>query len=711
MFKYKREAIFEYKDLELLDQIDESNFLDLYRTEEEIDNLRTIIDSEIKDSSEYYFKTGLLSKAKQLSDIRRSLKSRGKINFEDVILDKNIEKWIYLLIEKESFCLELEKEIQKSLGDKNYAYFLDNILFKKYIKEIQPINYKYILNEDGYNKGKDRKTRYNYIQRNIVKSNTISYSGITSFVDNGDRCSEEIQGNQLINPFYITCFLILISRIENVKKLLRYHIPVEVNLFDEKALFNAKLYLMSVVKGFYVRDNLLFRKDIVHFMNQYNSQKGISYTALDRFPKGADLLIQNDVVSPFFSYYLDNLDELRKIISSNESLEMLFNDPSTFDITQKEKLLNQSKGDRKLVDRLINELKNTTKYISYPAKSMTKKNYDKIKMNLTPEQKEYIKSVVVRDATYDDILNLIMSKIDFSNKNLLDTLFEVESKLIYKTDYWEDTKTQDHQGKKFDLYEKRSFQVFFNQLSDGEVIINNIFPGNGFLLGREFPKLTRKNKSNVISELKDNFSNDFQFYELVINNHTSIINNTGNTNLPKLKWPEDLKRVNIEFRNNKLTFLLEGTPINILYFGSIPPQQFSGVERILLKIISPWKMKMNNGLINNVVNKRKILQIRSQEFRHLIDVKNIEETTLNFLRYFQKKNLPKKFFLYSKNNSFFVKKPQYITLFNKEAVSIFANEITKNDNLLIMECKPSRDSYDGHRLEEFICIFNEEAVL
>lgn len=707
MFKYKREAIFEYKNVELLDQIDESDYIDFYIVEHEITNLRTDIDAEIKSNSEYFFRHGFFTKAKQLSTIRRRLKSKKPIDFEKNELDQKLKEKIELLVEKENLYLELEKKLILSLINGNYSSLLNNALFKKYLKEVQPINYKYILDEDKYHKAKDRKTRYSYIQRNIMKSNTISYSGITSF--RYDMDIGKIRENRVVNPYYITSFIILMSKLNDVKKMLKYKIPIEINLSGEEALFNAKLYLMSIVKGFYVRDNLLFRKDIIEFINKIRYKKEVTYIELDSFSKGADILIQNDVVSPNFLYYFENLDKFEEIVVSNKDLDSLYKNPESFDDYQKDELVRQSNCDKKIIERLISAIKNTTKFINYPSQSMNEQKYNEILLKLSLEQKEFIKSIITRDENYNNILNTII-KLDFQNKDLLNLLFEIESKIIYKSGYWDDTDIKKNSQTEFDLYEKRSFQIFFNQLSEGKVIINNIFPGNGFLLGREFPKLDKVLENELISQIFSNYSNDFQFYELVINKHTSIINNTGNSGLPKLNWPEDLCKVKIEFWDNKLTFLFDGKPINILYFGSIPPQQFSGVERILLQLISPWKMKMNDGLINNIINKRKIFQANSVDLLRVVDRKNIEVSTINLLRYFQKNNLPKRFFLYTKSNSVFNKKPQYITLFNRDAVNIFINEIIKGKNLLVMECKPYKENYSEIKLEECICVFNEEEL-
>ena len=381
MFKYKREAIFEYKNVELLDQIDESDYIDFYIVEQEITNLRTDIDTEIKNNAEYFFRHGFFTKAKQLSTIRRRLKNKKSIDFEKNELDQKLKEKIELLVEKENLYLELEKKLKLSLINGDYSFLLNNALFKKYLKEVQPINYKYILDEDKYHKAKDRKTRYSYIQRNIMKSNTISYSGITSF--RYDMDLGKIRENRVVNPYYITSFIILMSKLNDVKKMLKYRIPIEINLSGEEALFNAKLYLMSIVKGFYVRDNLLFRKDIIEFINRIRYKKEVTYIELDSFSKGADILIQNDVVSPNFLYYFKNLDKFEEIVVSNKDLDSLYKNPESFDDYQKDELVRQSNCDKKMIERLISAIKNTTKFINYPSQSMNEQKYNEIQLKLS----------------------------------------------------------------------------------------------------------------------------------------------------------------------------------------------------------------------------------------------------------------------------------------------------------------------------------------
>lgn len=62
--------------------------------------------------------------------------------------------------------------------------------------------------------------------------------------------------------------------------------------------------------------------------------------------------------------------------------------------------------------------------------------------------------------------------------------------MIYKESYWYETTQEKLESKDILIDEEKSYLVMFNVDINGEVLITNVYPGNGFLLGREFHKVT-----------------------------------------------------------------------------------------------------------------------------------------------------------------------------------------------------------------------------
>lgn len=715
MFKYKREAIFTFESSELLDILSENevkNFLDLKL---EIKRLEKKILNHMLSKSEHYYNNGEIEISKKVSALRRRIKSGGTLREKELLsidFDNELRSEVKILLDNRTkfngFVKHYTDVLQKSVN--RYNYFLGNELFKEYLYEIQPFNSKYILDEEKYSKANYRKTRYSYIQRNIFKTNTISLSGLTTFF--GGVTSKTIGKVSKPNIYRMTCLLLLLSIHKIMKYRIRFKKPISLVYEGYNVILNEKHFLLKELNGFFIRDNLLFFDKVVNILNGFADKKFFTYndllTCLSK--EELDLLISNNVLNPDFNFYVEHSDEIEEIIADDVLLSKLYYSPETLTIVEKNELRSNFK-EGFLEDFLFEALENSTYSVNYY--SQYSQDYDEvIDFDFFTRNKDFLEKNVIRDPLYNQLLTIIDKSQIYKSKNLLEILFILEGKILYKTDFWDTNNliTDDYEIRDFETYEKRSYLIFFNELSNGEIIVNNIFPGNGFLTGREYPKLDTLNKLKLGEHLKDNYQNEFPLYELVINPHTTIINSSGQTNFPKIIWPDDIGRIRITFEQNKVTFLLDDNPINLMYFGSIPPQQFNGVQKILLSLITPWKMKNNDGISNNLINNRSTIYIHYKDIEYLLDASSSLNTMMNLYSYFNKNNIPIKFFMYDPTRGYLKDKPQYITLLNPDALLIFVAYLKKHKKIIIMEVSPNLNNYFKDKLEEKVYLLKDEEL-
>lgn len=701
MFSYKRESLFDFSTISYIDQIKESELLNYYDCEKELYFTQEELLKNLLGESKKMYENGYEEIAKNISSLKRRV-SKDKIINPNRKLSKNINNQIIEYNNKKDKILQIKNKFNKKLVDYRYDFFLKNKNFQKYITETHPEAAEYILNEEFFFKESYKKSRYSYIQRNILKTNTISYSGIVSFNHNLNIGTIV---NKKSNPYFISLFLFLLTRLDNIRNNIQYSDPVKITRERRMALVTSDYFLLYNISGFFIKEDLLFRNDIIKklfalSLNKKNIDKIFS-------EKELELLINNNIIIPDFSLYYSNEENLKKLCKY-ESLKSLYNKENLNQEMYGEILSKiQNKDEEWFVRMLIEEISKTNKNTSFVYKNSNDKNEFITEINFNNEQITHFKDIVYFDLEFHKILSIIETELDYKLKPLLDILFDLENILLFKKQFWKEKYSDIHS---YNYNEKRSFMIMYNQLDDGRSIINNIFPGNGFLIGRELPKMEKTIEENVYEQIKSNISNDYEMYELVLDNFGSSLNNTGNSSLPKLYWPKDFKNIKIDFINNTMIFKLKEKPINICYLGSIPPQQYYGAKKILLQIISPWKMKTNNGLLNNIINKRKTYSINYDDLEDIVDWSNLVKTMLDLNRYFFNKGLPNKFFLYGKSKKISKRKPIYITLLNIEGIKIFYDLLKENKSVFIMEMVPNTKLYKERKLEEHIIIVNEEEL-
>lgn len=152
MFNYKREAIFSFDTIRLLDDFTETELKILLRQRLNNEEIKNTVLKLLLEKSKYYYNIGKTKLAKKLSSVRRQVKDGKKINtkiFNEIKLDAEISLQLEKYLDSVNEFNEHMKNYISSINETKtrYSYFLNDLLFKKYIQEVQPLNYRYILDE------------------------------------------------------------------------------------------------------------------------------------------------------------------------------------------------------------------------------------------------------------------------------------------------------------------------------------------------------------------------------------------------------------------------------------------------------------------------------------------------------------------------------------------------------------------------------------
>ena len=155
MFNYKREAIFSFDTIRLLDDFTETELKILLRQRLNNEEIKNTVLKLLLEKSKYYYNIGKTKLAKKLSSVRRQVKDGKKINtkiFNEIKLDAEISLQLKKYLDSVNEFNEHMKNYISSINETKtrYSYFLNDLLFKKYIQEVQPLNYRYIIDEKKY---------------------------------------------------------------------------------------------------------------------------------------------------------------------------------------------------------------------------------------------------------------------------------------------------------------------------------------------------------------------------------------------------------------------------------------------------------------------------------------------------------------------------------------------------------------------------------
>jgi hypothetical protein len=715
LFKYTRESIFKHNDVLKLDYFEEEEIIKYFSTLNKRDFFQNKLNLELKLFSEKYYNEGDQKRVKELLKFRRKIQSGKTCD-----LPKFTPKKIVDLAS--SYFKTVEESRRRSAILKNiffsnsfsYKYFLEKEHFQQAIKYTNPKAFTQVFDENKYHKGKYKKTRYSYIQRNILKTNSISWMGLTSFDVEG---SEKIQEKVILNQYFVTALIFLVSNDPSLRREMKFVIG-EFAKREEITCYIQRMYYTSTTSNtFFVRENVLFKQGLVQLLMVMKDEKYDTGKKLEAFlenkEENIDFLLNNHLILPDFDYY-----------SQKENLIKLLNKSKVFGIIA-------SQIERSGSDEIKNKIMLSVQEVAY-LKELETNYFDKSILKIVLDEpiwinlvsrlgtnsavelfntqfKEYqkLQQCVEVHNQYSRIVSLIKEYSSAGLNNVLDIFLKIEAEIMYRESYWQKTPHNDLKQKEVYIDEEKSYLVMFTIDKNGKVLLTNVYPGNGFLLGREFNKVDRHKLSLMEDHIKNINGSDKEIYEVVIDPEISSLINTGKSNYPKLYWPNDFKDVKVNYENG-VTFFYKNTEIRPVYFGSVPIHLFYGAKGLFLKAISPWGMTRDMAANINKINNRKSLKVNSEILNSCL-VKDQFETYLNILRYFRNVKFPLKFFM--QKNGLGVQKPMYISLLNKEGYEIFMNVIT-NSEVILTVLDPNPSNYKkNEKLFEHINIITEKEII
>ncbi|NWK83665.1 hypothetical protein HYE69_02455 [Staphylococcus sp. GSSP0090] len=709
MFHFYREALFEYKSYIYLDNINFEIIENYLNSKNKSCNLQNQILNELEKTSYFLYKNKQNEHLKKIMKIKSSLKKNNltKNSIENIKLQF---PYLFKIIQK--YFLEIEKtknlfnNIKHTVFNSNsqYEYFLKNNYFQKTIYETNFKAYEHIINENKYTKRSFQKNRYSYIQRNILKTNSLSYSGISNF-DKYSYEESKLNSKLILNMYFINALLKLLFTHPTYRNDIHFTFSPRIYRDSIKTYLQRESYIIPKYKSFHIRENLLFDKFINKILDQINEIDNLKEIENLMGKNQVNFFIKMNIINIDFKYY--NIENLLKLLNKFPELDFIKRklEYNTKSISYNKSLLYEILEPSIVENKnyLIKVLLNEPAYVNYLSNHIKFKDYE-IMNHIKQFDKDKISDFIIENPKYKLYINILLNlKKQNDKKKLLDLLFDLEAKIIYQEDYWYENNDFEEYNLKLPI--PKSFALFYNLNDNNEMYLNNIFPGDGFLLGREFNKMTQKAIDDLDTYLKEVHGDNEEIYELVIDYENSSAMNTGHSPYKKLYWPEDLKNIDIINENDLLKFKYHGKSIKIIYFGSMPSHLFSGVKGLMLQIITPWIMTPNIKEKIEILNKRETYELNSNEIKHLLS-KNEIHNFINIIKYFNDNDLPLKFFLHIKNKPY--KKPIFITLLNKDASNIFV-DIIKNNEIILKELTPNITNLKNQkRLKEFITLVSWE---
>ncbi|MGM0122883.1 hypothetical protein IGI37_000249 [Enterococcus sp. AZ194] len=717
MFKYTRESLFSHEDVLKLDYIKEDEIKKYFVLLSTIELHQAQLNDQLKVFSKICYEEGKQERLKQVLKFRRTVQSR-KISQIPDMLPKTITDLAQIFSDNLTKFNELKRIIKNEFFSNNYSYnyFLENQNFQQAIKYTNPKAFTQVFDEAKYQKGKYQKTRYSYIQRNILKTNSISWMGLTSFDVEG---TGEIQERTILNQYFVTALIFLAANDPQIRKKMKFTLG---EFADREGItcYIQRLYYVSLLNNsFLSRENMLFKESIVQLLQEIKAKNVFTGEELEVFlsqrEQSIEFFQKNYLLIPDFEYYSQG-ENLLQLLNKSEIFRIIALQILESNSVDRNNMLTLTASDVSYLEELdtyyfdksiLEILKNEPIWINLVSKIGTSKAVSIFETNF----KDYdeLQECVNAHDQYSKIVQLIKKYSSSDLRNVLDVFFKIEAEMIYRESYWykKESTSQNIKIKDDGFTEEKTYLVMFNVDKCGEVFLTNVYPGNGFLLGREFDKVTDQSLSLLEEYINNNLGSEKKIYEVVIEPEISALINTGKTSYSKLYWPDDFKEVKVIY-DKGIKFFYKNSEIKPIYFGSVPIHMFHGAKGLFLKAISPWGMSQNVSNQIGKINERESLLFTRQILESCLK-KDSFETYLNILDYFEERGFPLKFFV--QETGFGIHKPMYISLLNKEGYELFVNAV-KNNDVRLTTLNPNPDTYKSNeKLFEHINIITEREIV
>lgn len=712
---YYRETLFKKNDINYMINIPDNEFdtiINLYKLKIE---LKESLISDLHCYQEKLFHDDLKELSKQIMKVTRRIKN-DKVFCHKALsenTDINVIKKIKDYDEHLKLINEKEKLLLEYFNKENFEYFLSNKKFSDAIKYINT-NSQFILDEEKYNKLSNKKTRYDYVQRAIMKTSPLSWLGFSKFVDNLSVFREKVE----INNFLITLIVLVISQSKDSRHKMKWKMNRVMLLNNRKVYYHKKYYINTNLDFFIVKKNEIYNKEFINFIENLHKFVNIDYSVnlyedVEHFCNNdsyydIDTLVYNNIIYPDFEHYFDD-DHFRilllKCIPALKNVGLIDLESKIYREAIYEYILDNH---NKIYGDITYDYISRIPVLYHNVKSIDIKNCDEFYINAKKifiQNKENLLRAVVENKRHIYILNAIKHKISLGSS---DDLYSLVSIFTYDELY--NIKDDVEKGINFDsklkLIQKKNV-LCFGHIVNNNLFVNNVYTGNGYLFGRELPYLTKNLRSSFYEHLAMISENNYEDYELIFGVEESSRLDVGNSELKKLYWPEDFLKVSVKFSENEILFIYKDKPINIHYLGSIPNHLFFGEIGNLLNIITPWSLSQNTAKKANSKIHTESISIGYDE---IIDKHNYssDEKVLRVIELFSIRKYPTEFFIEGEisyeNNNFLNIKPVYINLKNKTSILVFIEHLKKRKKVGISNVR----NCDEVNAREYCCLYRED---
>lgn len=655
MFNYKREANFKISDLKKLEHISENLISSYIELEDKKNSILKDLDKKLKKISKQLYEGKDSYYLKEVVNLRRKIKyGKREITKLETKAIGNHDFWIRNSLSKlrkieKKIDLDIKKIKGKTSNSEIYDYFFSNLRFKESLAYINPMFYR-LLGQNKKNK-KTNETKYSYIQRGLLKANSLSGLGLTSFYSYSNKtfknkeCSVSNE-KKILNPYVITSLLFLISKDVSMTPYLKFNDLTFSYIGNEKVLFHKRYYTNSSIKSFVIQENMFF--DISHIEKV---KKLLS--SLKIIPNEDEYIfyLNNNLIVPDFTYYLNDERKLIDLLSNSSRWSWLLRrifeiESDSLKINNKEKEFLKRYDTYYFSESLIEILLNNPLRMNYVSGNFSNFSEQQV-INITPEEKKLVNRVVIPNYLYN-IYNQELTKIlkaSEGDQNLLHTILQIEHNIFYSIDFKSKDKIVHKEEDYLDKLNEKNCMIFFQTRRNCEKpLITGIYPGNGYLMGREFPKM-REDVLEMYFNRTSKLVNG-EIVEVVVDNETSSTINTGYSPFKKLYWPKDFNDVIVKSDAKGIKFFKDNKRIHLRYFGSIPVNMLMGNKAILLNMISPWIINPRSTKLIEEYNSVTTYKLHSEEITASMHKGN--SSVYDYIRllvYFKKNKLPNRFFI------------------------------------------------------------------
>jgi len=692
----KRESLFETSQLEKIKNEELINWESFENKKRSLEIISDNILNGLNNLTKYMFESGDFNFIADYQRIKKLIKRRRPVKQKLLAncLDE-VKNTIYNYNVVLNQVIELEAAIENAFKQKGcYDDFILNEEFQDAVK-VTTENAARQLLEPTLTKESVNRARYRYIQRATVKTSPLSYFGKTFYYSKENKICEQVRLNHVVK------YLILMASMYNEElnqKLRIKTMPILEKCTATQAVYFEKNYLLKGFDWIIKHDDLMHQKyaiEVLKSIQHCKTPAEVKSILLNNKEIQYELIVNNGFVKPDFHYYLDNEEELKRLLEvlfTNENLKLFF--PANIREMQHDllrRVLSQylKKFDNEYSGQTYEETLNQIPLFYHDYVEL--QSYELPAISEEYKQNILNEYVVMNEKSYFIHKLVRNNKELFEGKSILAVMADLNERINYK-------KTSSLVDVPFVTSMKKNALIYV-QSTKNEVILNNINIGNGGIYHRFGYCFNDDIKEQLSRYYKGLFESDYPIYELIVDEEISNHMDVGNTIFPNLYWPEDFVDVTVEFEGDAIKMVKNGVPFELVYTGTVPYYLFTGIKSHLLQLIHPWAIDLK-------VLTSKIRKSYTIDLSAICDDESVSDVEFyRYLReYVKTHGLPIEFFVKKKYHQFAARKPIWISLHSVESVKVLRHLLHKEQLIEIEEVCPR---FNGDKVKEYCILIAE----